>query len=78
MNTPQMYEVYLERTAERDLKKLSAETSHRVIPHIHALAEIPRPPDPQDVTKSQVRIMIGGFGLEIIASSMRLMTLKRQ
>jgi mRNA-degrading endonuclease RelE of RelBE toxin-antitoxin system len=34
-----VYEVYLERAAERDLRKLPAETFHRIIPRINALAE---------------------------------------
>ena len=43
MNTPQAYEVYLERVAEQDLKRLSAKNFQRIIPHIRALAENPRP-----------------------------------
>lgn len=39
-----MYEVYLERRAERDLNRLSADDFQRVISHIKALANDPRPP----------------------------------
>ena len=38
-----MYEVYLERSAERDLGHLAADQFRRLIPQIKALAEDPRP-----------------------------------
>ncbi len=38
-----MYELYLERAAERDLKRLSTEDFRRVVKHVKALAEEPRP-----------------------------------
>ena len=38
-----MYEVLIERTAERDLKSLSTNLFDRIVPRIKALAEIPRP-----------------------------------
>ena len=38
-----MYEVYLERSAERDLRRLTPEAFHQVIAVIRALAEDPRP-----------------------------------
>ena len=58
-----MYEVYLERAAERDLKRLSAEESHRVIPHIKELAKNPRPSGFRKITgsKSDGRIRIGDY-----------------
>lgn len=37
-----MYELYIERSAERDLKKLSAEDFRRIITHIKTLAENPK------------------------------------
>lgn len=37
------YRVYLERAAERDLKRLSSEDFNRIISNIRALAENPRP-----------------------------------
>ena len=43
MNTPQRYEVYLERAVEQELKWLSARDFQRVITRIKALAENPRP-----------------------------------
>ncbi len=38
-----MYNIYLERVAERDLKRLTSEYFHRIILRIKALAENPRP-----------------------------------
>ena len=48
-----MYEVYLERAAERDLRQLSAEDFHRVIAHIKGLAENPRPAGCRKITGSK-------------------------
>ena len=58
-----MYEVYLERAAERDLKRLSAEDFHRIIPRIRALAENPRPPGCRRLvgSESDWRIWIGAY-----------------
>ena len=43
MSTLPLYEVYLERRAEQDLKRLSVRNFHRIITHIKALADNPRP-----------------------------------
>lgn len=58
-----MYEVLLERAAQRDLKRLPAEDFHRVIPHIKALAENPRPSGCRKITgsKSDWRIRVGHY-----------------
>jgi mRNA interferase RelE/StbE len=58
-----MYEIYLERAAERDLRKLSAEIFHRIIPHIQALADNPRPSGCHKLTGSDNdwRIRIGDY-----------------
>lgn len=58
-----MYEVYLERAAERDLKRFSVEDFHRVIPRIKALAKEPRPPGCRKITgsRSDWRIRIGDY-----------------
>ena len=37
-----MYEVLIERTAERDLKSLPTNLFDRIVPRIKALAETPR------------------------------------
>ena len=48
-----MHKVYLERAAERDLKRLSAEDFQRVISHIKGLAENPRPTGCRKITGSE-------------------------
>ena len=39
-----MYELLIERTAERDLKSLPTTLFDRIVPRIRSLAETPRPP----------------------------------
>ncbi len=60
-----MYDIYIERTAERDLKKLSAETFKRIIPQIKALADNPRPAGCRKITgsKSDWRIRVGYYSV---------------
>jgi len=58
-----VYEVYLEGAAERDLKRLPAETFHRIVPSIRALAENPRPVGCRKLAGSENdwRIRIGDY-----------------
>jgi mRNA interferase RelE/StbE len=58
-----VYEVYLERSAENDLKRLPAPTFHRIIPQIKTLAENPRPSGCRKITasKNDWRIRIGDY-----------------
>ena len=58
-----MYEILLERRAERDIKKLSIEIFQRIIPRIKALAENPKPTGSRKITgsKSDWRIRIGEY-----------------
>ena len=58
-----MYEVLLERRAERDLKKLSQAMFYRVIPQIKELSENPRPSGCRKITgsKNDWRIRIGDY-----------------
>ena len=58
-----MYEVLIERTAERDLKSLPATLFDRIVPRIKALAEIPRPSGCHKLagSKSDWRIRIGDY-----------------
>ena len=58
-----MYEVYLERAAENDLKRLPTATFQRIIPHIKALAENPRPSSCRKLTgsKNDWRIRVGDY-----------------
>jgi mRNA interferase RelE/StbE len=48
-----VYEVYIERAAEKDLKKLPAEDFHRIIPTIKALSDEPRPSGCRKITGSK-------------------------
>ena len=43
-----MYDVYLERSAENDLKRLPAFTFQHILPQIKTLAGNPRPPGCQE------------------------------
>ena len=58
-----MYEVFLERRAERDLKRLPAGIFNRLIPHIKALSENPKPSGCRKITgsKNDWRIRIGDY-----------------
>lgn len=58
-----MYEIYLERAVERNLRRLPAEDFHRVISRIKALADDPRPSGCRKITgsKSDWRIRIGDY-----------------
>lgn len=58
-----MYEIHLERAAERDLRRLLAEDFYRVVSHIKALADDPRPPGCRKITgsKSDWRIRVGDY-----------------
>ncbi len=58
-----MYEVYIEKAAENDLKRLPTNTFHRIIPQIRTLAENPRPSGCRKLTgsKNDWRIRIGDY-----------------
>jgi mRNA interferase RelE/StbE len=58
-----VYEVYVEKAAESDLKRLSTTIFHRVIPQIRNLAENPRPSGCRKLTgsKNDWRIRIGDY-----------------
>ena len=58
-----MYEVLLERRAQRDIKKLPTEVFHRIIQPIKALAEDPKPPGCRKIagSKNDWRIRIGEY-----------------
>ncbi|HDH96958.1 MAG TPA: hypothetical protein ENF73_04435 [Proteobacteria bacterium] len=59
----QVYEVYLERAAERDLKHLPDEVFDRIVSRIQALAKDPRPPGCRKIvgSGSDWRIRIGSY-----------------
>ena len=56
-----MYEVYLERPAERDLRRLSAEVFSRVLAAVHGLAQEPRPRGARKLTgaREDWRLRVG-------------------
>ena len=58
-----VYEVWLERTAERNLGRLSNKEFQRVVSRIKALARNPRPPGCRKISGSanDWRIRIGDF-----------------
>lgn len=58
-----MYEVLLERAAERDLKALTANLFQRIVPRIRDLAHNPRPPGCHKIvgSKNDWRIRIGDY-----------------
>lgn len=58
-----MYRVFLERAAEKDLKRLSAEIHDRVITAIRGLAQNPRPPGCRKLAGSENdwRIRVGDY-----------------
>jgi mRNA interferase RelE/StbE len=58
-----VYEVYLERSAENDLKRLPTSTFNRIVHQIKTLAENPRPSGCRKITgsKNDWRIRIGDY-----------------
>jgi mRNA interferase RelE/StbE len=58
-----VYEVYLERSAENDLKHLPTSTFDRIVRQIKTLAENPRPSGCRKLTgsKNDRRIRIGDY-----------------
>ena len=58
-----MYEVYLERSAENDLKRLPTSTFDRIVHQIKTFAENPRPSGCRKITgsKNDWRIRIGDY-----------------
>ena len=58
-----MYEIYIERRAERDLKRLPVEEFGRIIRAVRALAAEPRPAGCRKIegSKSDWRIRIGDY-----------------
>jgi mRNA interferase RelE/StbE len=75
-----MYRVLLERTAEKDLSRLSAETHDRVIAAIRSLATNPRPAGSRKLTgsKSDWRIRVGDYRVIYeIADEIRIVRVNR-
>ncbi len=75
-----MYRVFLERSAEKDLKRLSAEIHDRVIAAIRALGQNPRPPDCRKLagSKNDWRIRVGDYRVIYeIADTIRIVRVNR-
>ena len=58
-----MYEVYLERSAENDLKRLPTSIFHRIIFQLKTFTESPRPSGCRKITgsKNDWRVRIGDY-----------------
>ena len=75
-----MYRVLLERTAEKDLTRLSSEIHARVIGAIQALATNPRPPGCRKLagSKHDWRIRVGDYRVVYeIADQIRVVRVNR-
>lgn len=75
-----MYRVLLERAAEKDLKRLSAEIHDRVIATIRASAQNPRPPGCRKLAGSENdwRIRVGDYRVVYeIADEIRIVRVNR-
>ena len=75
-----MYRVFLERAAEKDLKRLSSEVHDRVITAIRGLVHNPRPPGCRKLTgsKNDWRIRVGDYRVVYeIADEIRIVRVNR-
>ena len=68
-----MYEIYLERSAESNLKRLPTTIFHRIIPRIKTLAQSARPSGCRKIagSKNDWRIRIGLVTIVSFTRSMR-------
>ena len=79
-----MHEVYLERAAERDLRRLQPTEFQRVIAAIRALAENPRPPGCRKIAGSvnDWRVRVGVlrviYEIDDGASQVRVMRVRHR
>jgi mRNA interferase RelE/StbE len=75
-----MYRVFIERAAEKDLKRLSSEVHDRVIIAIRGLASDPRPPGCRKLAGSRHdwRIRVGDYRVVYeIADEIRIVRVNR-
>ena len=75
-----MYQVLLERAAEKDLSRLSIEIHDRIITAIQALATNPRPPGCRKLagSKDDWRIRVGNYRVVYeIADEIRIVRVHR-
>ena len=75
-----MYQIVVERSAEKDLKKLSSEVRPRALAAIQALAKNPRPPGSRKLagTEKDWRIRVGDYRIVYeIADEIRIVRINR-
>ena len=75
-----MYQVVVERAAEKDLKRLSAENRSRVATVLRALAATPRPSGSRKLagTKHDWRVRVGDYRIIYeIADAIRVVRIQR-
>ena len=75
-----MYRVQVERSAEKDLKRLSAEIRSRAVAAIQALAKNPRPAGSRKLagTRNDWRIRVGDYRIVYeIADAIRIVRINR-
>jgi mRNA interferase RelE/StbE len=75
-----MYKILLERSVERDLRRLSTEMHERVIAAMQGLARNPRPPGCRKLagSKSDWRIRVGDYRVVYdIADEIRVVRVNR-
>ena len=75
-----MYRVFLERAAEKDLRRLAPSIHDRIIVSIRALADNPRPPGSRKLTGSENdwRIRVGDYRVVYeIADEIRVIRVNR-
>lgn len=75
-----MYEVIVERSAEKDLKKLSSEVRPRAVAALQALAKNPRPAGSRKLAGSENdwRIRVGDYRIVYeIADEIRIVRINR-
>jgi mRNA interferase RelE/StbE len=79
-----VYEILIERAAERDLKRLSAKNFYLIIPHVKALVNDPRPRGSRKLlgSKNDWRIRLGDYRviyeIEDDAKEVRVMKVKHR
>jgi len=79
-----MHEVYLERRAERDLRRLRADDFDRIIRHIKDLGATPRPAGCRKIigTERDWRIRVGDYRIiyeiDDEASAVKVMRVRRR
>lgn len=75
-----MFQIVVERSAEKDLKKLSSDVRPRAISAIQALAKNPRPPGSRKLvgTDNDWRVRVGDYRIIYeIADEIRIVRINR-